>query len=344
MSKDIVIQESGEPKTLSAISRIETNLYDGGTVGWVLDEGLDLAEKTITKNGTYKASNDGAYAYAKLVVKVPNKDKKKKKGKKPRGSGDPNDYSVTTDDDRNLVYTKLPTSINIINPPSKTVYNDGELVKKQGMLVKAYFADGGLWGDVPLGEITLDPDRAHASEQSEMWSDGHGINAIRTAFSYGTKVTPDGANEWTGVSSNISIPYDSAGHAGICYLALNNASGAGDFYLTRFNGDIFAARITGQENTGGLITLRTLWNRSYNYFYWYGASTTGIVENTFTWTGFEDNIGGHYYPIPESTVSPDGVSPSTLHPVGQKITAKWPRPEDGKILTDIFSITVNSSS
>lgn len=328
MSQDIVIQESGVPKTLSAISRIETNLYDGGTVGWVLDEDLDLAEKKITENGTYEASDDGAYAYSKVVVKIPNKEKPKKRGKRPSGSGDPNDYVVERDDNGNLKYTKLPTSINIINPPSKTVYNDNELIKKQGMLVRAYFADGGLWGDVPNGEITLDPDRADVSKapDTDEW-DVSGLGLNEPLY-----FTPVAVNDiWTTWTDPYTVITEIEGSC----LASKFPEGGGNrvvYYISGSPFKIHTARLNGRYADVSTASLRTVDGKS-----------AYVVE--------QGSFGDMGQPYPTNSAQSNALKAALLayndghaKKGQQTITAKWPRPEDNKILTDTFSITVNSGS
>lgn len=336
MGKDIIIQESGEPKTLSSIDKIITPKVGGGSAEWVLFENLDLMAKTVTKNGTYKAENDNVYGYHKVTVKVPKKGKKKT-GKRPQSSGDPNDYCVTTEDDgqggQNLVYKKLPTSINIIDPPSKTVYNDNELIKKQGMLVRAYFADGGLWGDVPIGEIILDPDRADVSKcaDTDEWDvSGLGINEpiYMNPVGVGDVVTyytdPESIVKTIEGSSVYAICFYGNGHNEIIYVSTSPFTvrvGRKDgSYPYSFSGSLIEV---GNYHAYVNVRQSSSQSRSYDEKYALSAIQEGWNLKDL---GATVICGGH----PKKG--------------RQTIITKWNRPEDEKELTDTFEITVTSAN
>lgn len=92
------------------------------------------------------------------------KDLKTKKPKKEKITGiDPvsgNEMAVGLDNFGRLTEEILPTSISIITPPSKLVYNNGETIIFSGLVVQAYTADGNVWTDnahpdgiIPIGEL-----------------------------------------------------------------------------------------------------------------------------------------------------------------------------------------------
>jgi hypothetical protein len=92
------------------------------------------------------------------------KDLKTKKPKKEKITGiDPvsgNEMAVGLDNFGHLTQEILPTSIGIITPPSKLVYNNGETILFSGLVVQAYTADGNVWTDsthpdgiIPMGEL-----------------------------------------------------------------------------------------------------------------------------------------------------------------------------------------------
>lgn len=68
MAKNITIQEDGIDKTFNDIMRIRTNGEGDGE--WVPEDEVPTMIKTITKNGTYTASDDHVYGYSALNVKV----------------------------------------------------------------------------------------------------------------------------------------------------------------------------------------------------------------------------------------------------------------------------------
>ena len=73
-----------------------------------------------------------------------------------------NAVEVTLGDDGSVAVTNLPSSIEIITQPTKTVYEDGETIDITGMVVVAKNADGTTWtsaqypnGHIPLQEISI---------------------------------------------------------------------------------------------------------------------------------------------------------------------------------------------
>lgn len=149
MSKNIVIQEGGVGKQLTA-DKLKTNLVSGGTCLWVPEEDVQLTTKTITKNGTYKASKDGYYGYDKVIVNVAG-------GGSISGKGaDGNEYSVDVDENGNIVETKIPSSIRITTPPTYTgPYGDRAYISFDGLVVTAYDVKGNSMGEVPFDELVF---------------------------------------------------------------------------------------------------------------------------------------------------------------------------------------------
>lgn len=74
MSKNITIAEGTQAKNFNTVHKLRTNLIGGGTQYWVPeDEAGDyanLSEKSITSNGTYKASDDDKDGFSKVTVNV----------------------------------------------------------------------------------------------------------------------------------------------------------------------------------------------------------------------------------------------------------------------------------
>lgn len=72
MSKDIIVQLKGEPQELSGVERLSLDGVgdDLGSI-WVPEDEVQLTEKTITENGTYRATDDGEYGWKRVIVNVP---------------------------------------------------------------------------------------------------------------------------------------------------------------------------------------------------------------------------------------------------------------------------------
>ena len=160
MSKNITIKEGGTAKQLT-VDKLKTNLVSSGTCLWVPEDEVQLTTKTITQNGTYKASDDGYYGYSEVTVSGI--------GTATGTDEDGDEAIVTTGEGGELEETKVPSSIEVDTPPTVSggIYTNGQTITKDGMIVKAYLLSGNLYdtedypgGVVPNGEITLDPTTA----------------------------------------------------------------------------------------------------------------------------------------------------------------------------------------
>lgn len=81
MAKNITIAEGSQAKNFSNVAKIRTNVIGGGTQNWVPEDeagmyaNLGVAE--ITKNGTYKASDENLDGFSQVAVSVQPKTKTK---------------------------------------------------------------------------------------------------------------------------------------------------------------------------------------------------------------------------------------------------------------------------
>lgn len=172
LSKNVTIKEGATSKQFSA-QKLKTNMVGGGTCLWVPEDETRLTTKNITENGTYLASDDGYYGYSQVTVNGIGAAI----GTTPESlGGDGNEHAFTTEIDPEtgeaiVVDTKLPSSITVSRPPTKTQYNDGDSIDITGLYVVAHFKDGTPWlhpdttdGNIPLSELTIDPTVADYSE------------------------------------------------------------------------------------------------------------------------------------------------------------------------------------
>lgn len=66
MSKDIIIEKNGVEQELEAVEAITTADF----TQWVPEDDRQLMDKIVTHNGSYKASDDGVYAYKSVTALV----------------------------------------------------------------------------------------------------------------------------------------------------------------------------------------------------------------------------------------------------------------------------------
>ncbi len=309
MSKNIVIQEGGQGKQLT-VDKLKTNLVGGSTCLWVPEDETTLGTKIITENGTYKAGDDGYYGYSEVTVNGIGVAKGK--------DGDGDDAVVYTDPSTgSLVEQKIPSSIEVVTPPTNPygIYQDGQTITKDGMVVKAYLASGDEYGTVSNDEITIDPTRAvyDASHDESGKYTGDGITAQR----YISNAYPDQPNgSWYECVPGF-------------YITIPSFS----FLLTRYNNRVYAASVDGSTVTC-----------SYNVRY-EGGSTSGSLNCSAYFSVMAATE--HFEFVPESTSDLTGktINDLTPEPSGsrQTNTVSWPRPGDSKVLEATFEILVAPS-
>ena len=308
MSKNITIQEGGMAKSLT-VDKLKTYLVGGGSCLWIPEDERQLTTKYISKNGTYKASDDGYYGYSEVTVSGVGTAS----GKDPDGSGD--DAAAYTDPETgDLVIAKLPSSIVVTTPPTNPygIYTDGQSISTDGMVVKAYLESGAEYGTVPNSEITINPTVAiydASTDRSEYTGDG--IDAIRIRSST-TPIDPEAVNlsyELFGIPDGVS-----------------NMPGL-DFYVTIYgtqsyiaSDNVFSATVAIKSSAARIVSS--------------GNGRFSLSTDAQFWKGA----------VPESSTDPTNKSIDDLEPAGtgsrQTITVSWPRPHDGKLLETTFEILV----
>ena len=176
MSANIVIQEGNVGKILNGTRRLVIHNSGGGTSVWILEEDVERKSKTINKNGTYYADDEGVYAYSQVTVNVTD-------GKVTGKKSDGNEYAVDEDGEGNLTETLVPSSIRVTTPPTKTEYDIGDLIDITGIIVTAYKGDGTVYGAVPNNELRINPTAAERDGPiSVYWTRPEDDEELETSF------------------------------------------------------------------------------------------------------------------------------------------------------------------
>ena len=341
MSKNIVIQEGGIGKQLT-VDKLKTNLVGGGSCFWVPKDDTKLGNKYISENGTYRAQSDGYYGYSEVTVNGV--------GSVTGRDGDGDDATATVDDGGSIVITKLPSSIVIEVPPSKSAYNDGETIDFSGMIVKAYTASGALWKDeshpygvIPINELTLPVTVASASEVS---------GEVTTATSELIDgVVPMGS--WTtrylyvnwGI---IEVTHTISGGAIAQKTNINTHN-----FETIVASNLSSDTIT-ETNSYEIKEIYEEYKGKDIHFEPYTETVTGGMPHAYTYNNktayYFAGVGNHSNvqdPPPVSDIPFDGrvawtILYGTVTTTGgtQKIPVNWNRPNDNMELSTSFEITV----
>lgn len=326
------IKEGGKSRNFSA-AMLKTNLQGGGTCLWIPKMDVVLKNKYISKSGTYTAKADDCFGFDQVIVSGVDVEITQ--------DDDGDDVERTTDGGE-VTETKLPSYIRVTVLPQKIDYTVGETIDYTGLVVHAYTKSGIDLGAVPFNELILPSEKA-GEGWAEEWTDGHGLNAMMLAYTphFGTyEYTPTGDIYEVQTICAGRILGESDGWPAT-YGAVIGDSMPSTVLITRYRGTNYGACMTG--NGGGDLAVQYSSRETGYYIYngWFhrGSSSGFPGDKRFsslTWSEYLTNV-------PESTVDPTGVDPSTLYSIGEAIPVQWHRPGDGELLETSFNIYTHSA-
>lgn len=337
MSKNISIQEGGVSKQMT-VDKLKTNLVGGGTCLWVPEDGVTLKTKSITANGTYKASDDNCYGFSEVTVSGV--------GSVVGWDSNGNEAIVTADPETgDLVTTEIPSSILVVMPPTTTTYTDGATIDFTGLVVKAYTQDGEVWtdslhpnGEIPVSELTLPVTVAdYDSVVPEQYTDGYGLNAILVDCAVAAIARFKSYGVWIenfeGYRSNTALGEHGA------YPCTMLKDSPGSTLLTRYNDEIYAANVDGDAGLNLVIFGVDEEDRKGDILV--GGTSARAGDGVFAHGVWEE----YWTNVPESTVDPLNKPTTGMHGDGggQTIPVQWGGRGDGRMLETNFSIQVAPS-
>lgn len=339
MSKNIVIQEGGTGRQLS-VDKLKTNLVGGGTCQWVPEDEVRLTTLHVSENGTYSASDDGYYGYSEVNVSGVGTVV----GKDPDGSGDEAAASVDPETGE-IKIEKIPSSIRVITPPTNPygIYQNGQAVVTDGMVVKAYLKSGGEYGVVPNEEITLNPTVAVYDPDTDINEGTATYDEKTVTFAKGTITgSIDKETETAYTTTTYRFYADSS-----AYIVNRLITAGWQLCLFSLDADVESYTdiytISTNKKTGE-ITETTLKSNTYiaelHYIDKNGAQQT-FYYGACPYLGF-GHLPPTFYEIDEiAQILFDGeISGGTQGGSHQDIEVSWPRPQGGKVLKTSFEIRV----
>jgi hypothetical protein len=269
-------------------------------------------------------------------------------GKDPDGSGD--DATATVDPETGeITITKQPSSIEVITPPTNPygIYQDGQTIVKDGMVVKAYLESGGEYGTVLNGEITINPTTAVYDQSQD-----HGITGDATIddtsglsqdtidalpIGYGTQIIGSSPYYETGVPGGVSDAIISLTHTAPVYV-FSQYDGNGGEVPYACSTEQFSGVIT-THNPGGITPYNSNILSSSAYIngkvvHWVQSIGAGGWDFSTPPTNSADG------PVEAAYVILYGTRDEKPAGSPQTITVSWSRPGDGTILETTFEILV----
>lgn len=101
MAQRAKIGINGDPLPFDqTLDKIQTQSIEGGSVTWVPEADTRCTALTVTANGSKSASDEGVYGWNIVTVSIPNAGS-------VTGTKNGVEYSVTVDENGNLVYTRV---------------------------------------------------------------------------------------------------------------------------------------------------------------------------------------------------------------------------------------------
>lgn len=177
MGKRVVIKTDGVEHIYNNVEKIKTKTKGDKTVTWVPEDEFPTANKSVSKNGVYKASKEGLVGYRNFTVN----------NKKPSVTGRDSGGRTTAFDVAATGYITsmiLPDSIVLSwDYDFKMTYKEGEMINLTGLTVIA-MSKNDRWQDVedsplipeqyhgsivPLDEIEIEPAYAHRLDPRLPW-------------------------------------------------------------------------------------------------------------------------------------------------------------------------------
>ena len=351
--KNPTILEGGIARVFSNIRKLFTRENNtDNLIAWVPESDRQLTTKYITKNGIYRASDDGYYAYSSVTVSVSTDS-----GVTGEGDDGEQHYVAPDPDTGELVDEVIPSRIEITTPPTVTTYPDGASIDLTGAVVTAYLASGEVWvnadypgGIVPNGEITLVPGTA----EYDASQDKHGAPTITPSeevqehYNYSEPLNAAVQAQYTEITSQSeeTRAYVSVTDGAIIYIVYQSSR----YYVAAISESSFTLTVTINAETNTYESQSTAASsysgKSYHWFGWVelGMENTGDVIKVSPDPQPDWMISGQATPptmIGDLTFYNSEIIPGVFGSP-QTITAEWPRVGDGAVLSDTFDIVATA--
>lgn len=237
------------------------------------------------------------------------------------------------------------TGIVVVQPPDKTIYEDGEDIDLTGIIVKPVYPSGKFWegdsthpdGVITVSELIIDPTKADIAKYDGriLIGDNIVIKKLKMRAYDHTDYPSDFYHYYDGYAFSPELTDD---RGGFDIVGRNNLVVGSRYYVTNYNNHYYFRRVNETEP----------WGTGSDY-YWiesngYTATTNGF-EMTNGWKYLGSSSGAHADNTEIVSTSDGflGLSNADIESgrfVGQKIDVSWRRPCDRIELKTDFSIRV----
>lgn len=351
-SRNIKITEGGIARAFGPVSQLNVFGQGGGIEPFVLDADVTLGTKNVVKNGTYAAHDDGVYGYSRVTVDC-DQEADSISGKGPDG----NEYSVTKDEEGDLIITNVPVEIRVTTPPNMLIYGDGARIGYDGIVVTAYRNDGEVWtsadypdGVIPFNELHFPMAYAHydpdsGSVEYGMTSDDisdvtQPVPTARVITGYSS--SQHGADTYVcrcraESSESVLMLLDTTGY--VPTLLVAGRTDAANAYLN-------SARVgySDRDNSGTVLVGTHDVINGKDVYMWVGQS--GPLFSVAKYESSDTTIDEPEYSLPAAVGNYAKLAYVALYGSvvemsgGAQIPVQWARPGDHQILETSFGVDV----
>lgn len=349
MSVNIKITEGNTVKGFTA-DKLKVPLEAGGYELLVPESAVGLGELNATVNRRYRASEDGLFAYSVVKANVP-------EGGSITGKGpDGKKYKVTVDDGGNIIETPegagYPVRIAVTTPPTNPygIYQDGQTISTEGMVVKAYYDNGDEYGIVPNREITINPTTAVYDESTDTGFATATSDLIDFAVPIGYIANPIFKPTTSTFTLNVGVSITDSGPAGFIkdggalfiYFASDHPE-TGSYVVDKYGrkpnpagGPPYEYELKGSTSYGP-VSMTSQYTYNNKTVYW-----TEVMLMNQGGVDYPGTLDVDSWPV---SIRPKVAWTMVYGNIGQAgghqtITVSWPRPGDGAILETTFEILV----
>lgn len=245
---------------------------------------------------------------------------------------DGNEYHIKTDPTTgDLIRTKIPSSIKVTTPPTKTTYHDGDTLNPSGIIVHKYYGDGTDAGTILESELKYDPMTISGGGGAVSYTTPADDSSL-IYKNYGVTFTfiemPDNVE----IEGNLEQRKISLVSHPAKVFAVNYPESSGQYdYVYLVSDQNFTVLYKNEYGERMERSTRT------SSPYYYGIQTSKDV-NTHIIPLQTQLIGSKTTGLQEDMVYFGEGSGSDK----TNITVKWARPTDQKVLTDTFDVTISS--
>jgi hypothetical protein len=286
-----------------------------------------------------------------------------------------NEMAVGLDNLGQLTQQILPTSIKIIKPPKKLVYNNGDNIIFSGLVVQAYTANGDIWTDnshpngiIPINELyfpitvanggSVNGSKKVTSKISKSNIIIGNSTVVKYSELYKGEITCYTTKTYTGANVYATTLYKNIEHGGLDpsdMLIVLAASPTPFIFTETIRYEFVIDLDDGESINSWASSCEYTYNNKTVYWFcfpvFFGAGFEGKYYTGGTYSPSDSKLPLHMSEFVEGSLDNSPSSPyrkdawTMLYgDTVMEVPVQWSRPGDGLPLNDSFNITIGDGT